>query len=341
MSLGKKKIQMQGAAGITGTDHFTPKLYTGNSSTNAITGVGFQPDLVWIKCRTDSRTHSLLDSVRGASKIIQSESTAVEWDGSAYFDSFDSNGFTVKSNANFINNSSHDYVAWCWKAGGTAVSNTDGTITSSVSANQASGFSIVKYTGTGANASVGHGLSSAPELIFIKNLDSSTTSWNGWTPVSGVNNYISLNSSAGLQTTAGFSGFSNGAPTSSVINLDASSWSNQSGSDHIAYCFHSVDGYQKVGSYTGNTTTPPTVSLGFQPRWILIKKTATAASFNHWYILDTVRDTDGSLNKALMPSLTNAEATYTTDYVDISSNGFTPNGGFNTNGIEHIYLAIA
>ena len=323
--------------------NFNAVLYNGTGSNRYVSNVGFQPDLVWVKKRDGVHDHKLADSVRGATKILESSTTDAEITATGSVNSFDSNGFGVGSDSS-VNGNGNDFVAWCWKGGGDAVSNTNGDITSQVSANQDAGFSIVKYTGnlsaatTATGESVGHGLSSPPELIIFKNT-SNITQWNIFS--SELDNWSTRLQFDTSQKNDLYSQYPIADPTSSVFYTNYLSSQNVSGSTHIAYCFHSVTGYQKIGIYTGNTTTPPTVNLGFQPRWILIKKTTTAASFNHWYILDAVRDTDGRLNKALMPTLSNQEATYTNDYVDISSSGFTPNGGFNTNGVQHIYLAIA
>ena len=206
-----------------------------------------------------------------------------------------------------------------------------------VSANANAGFSIVKYTGSGANAKVPHGLSAAPEMIFIKNLDSATN-WNGWTPVSGVTNYISLNSTNELKTTSGSSGFSNGVPTSTVVNLDGSSWSNESGSEHIMYCWHSVAGYSKFGSYTGTGTTNSITGLGFQPDWLMIKR-ATGGSSNGWVICDSVRGVGVNL-RADTSGAEADESAYTTSF---DSDGFTlaqAGGNTNVSGSTYIYMAF-
>jgi len=300
--------------------------------------MAFQPDLVWVKERTNTSGHHLGDSVRGATKMIYSNLTNAESTDTATITSFDTNGFTVGSSGG-VNAGTDNYVAWCWKAGGAAVSNTEGTITSQVSANQDAGFSIVKYTGTFVAATVGHGLSSAPEMVIVKNTDSATNWWVWHTGLGDGTKYLKLNGSDAVNSVSSI--WNSTVPTSTVFSVANDGGSNGNGNEIIAYCFHSVDGYQKVGSYTGNTANPPTVSLGFQPRWILIKKADSDTSFNHWNILDTIRDGDNQLNKVLFASLSSAEATFMSDYVDISTDGFTPNGGFNGNGINHIYLAIA
>jgi len=312
--------------------------YNGTPTNVNFLGMAFQPDLVWVKERTNTSGHHLGDSVRGATKMIYSNLTNAESTDTATITSFDTNGFTVGSSGG-VNAGTDNYVAWCWKAGGAAVSNTEGTITSQVSANQDAGFSIVKYTGTFVAATVGHGLSSAPEMVIVKNTDSATNWWVWHTGLGDGTKYLKLNGSDAVNSVSSI--WNSTVPTSTVFSVANDGGSNGNGNEIIAYCFHSVDGYQKVGSYTGNTANPPTVSLGFQPRWILIKKADSDTSFNHWNILDTIRDGDNQLNKVLFASLSSAEATFMSDYVDISTDGFTPNGGFNGNGINHIYLAIA
>jgi len=159
------------------SDYFNTKLYTGNGSTNAITGVGFQPDWVWLKSRSEASTdHKLFDAVRQSPNFVSSNLTAAEA-ATSYFSGFQSDGFTVTGNNGQYNQSSATYASWNWLANGAGSANTDGSITSTVSANTTSGFSIVSYTGTGSNATVGHGLGSAPTMIIVKNINS-TNDWN-------------------------------------------------------------------------------------------------------------------------------------------------------------------
>ena len=330
-----------GDANYDGTATNVSYAYDGTPTNVSFVGTSFQPDLVWIKSRTDVRTHSLLDSVRGASKIIQSESTTAEWDGSAYFDSFNSNGFTVKSNENFINNSSHDYVAWCWKAEGSVTpnNNTNGTITSTVSANQDAGFSIVKYTGTGGTngqtESIGHGLSTAPELIIVKNTDSA---YNWVVRVEGVTSnsqILQLNLADGVGTPSQTPW---GTPTNSTFLVGRSSLNvNENNSEMIAYCFHSVDGYQKVGTYSGSNS-PITITTGFKPRFLMVKRTNASGG---WIIIDSARG-DGSNALALFPNENYADSNnWNTAF---TSTGFTISSNeawISVNGGTYIYLAIA
>jgi hypothetical protein len=332
MSLGKKKIQMQGAAGITATDHFAPFIYSGNSvSSRQITGLGFAPDLIWNKQRNGTTSHILTDTVRGVTKSLRSNDTAAEFSQS-YYTSFDSDGWTFNNTA--INTTGENFVMWCWKAGGAAVSNTDGTITSSVSANQDAGFSIVSYTGTGSNDSFGHGLSSAPEMVIIKSRDQSTRNWITHFTTLGAGAYMLLNgTNANATSTARIN-----TTTSSVVNIGTSANVNKSGDNLIAYCFHSVDGYQKVGSYSGSNS-PITITTGFQPRFVLIKR--TDASGNSWVIIDSAREI-GSGADALFPDLSAAESSsWNTDFI---STGFTISSNesyISASGGTYIYLAIA
>jgi hypothetical protein len=340
MGLNKRLIN-QASASSFGADNFAPVTYTGNRpSTQSITGVGFQPDLVWIKNRdSSSYPHVLTDSVRGNTKYLVLD-TSAQYTGSNTITSFDSDGFSLGDNGYFnggLSGAYNEMVAWCWKAGGAAVSNTDGSITSTVSANQDAGFSIVEYTGTGANATVGHGLSSAPELIIIKRTDN-PSSWSVYPPL-GSNYIMFLNASD-----AAYSGSSiwwnNTDPTSSVFTIGTYNVHNASSSTNIAYCFHSVDGYQKVGSYTGTGSVgSPTITTGFQPRFVMIKN----INLNQeWVMIDSVRGNNPA--KTLYPNYSNAEAT-SGNNIDFNSDGFTiqeSGGGINyRSGDTFLYLAIA
>jgi len=321
------------------TAHFNTVLYTGNGSTgHAITGVGFQPDLTWVKNRDTTNWHNLVDSVRTVSAgTIYSNATSAESGSAANFSSFDSDGFTVENDSNF-NTNNENYASWNWKAGGTASSNTDGTITSSVSANTDAGFSIVSYTGDGTNgATVGHGLSSAPELIIQKRRDA-TWSWGVFDGTIGATKYLYLNSDVAAVTHSGF--WNNTAPTASVFSI-AAFHTNVNTSTNIAYCFHSVDGYSKVGSYTGNANADgPFVYTGFKPAFVIIKQTTTA----NWFIYDDARDTYNVVEDTLKPSTNDIETDV--DTLDFVSNGFkirhnSATSSINDNGISIIYLAFA
>jgi hypothetical protein len=342
------------------TDHFNSILWTGDeTSPKSFTGVGFSPDLVWTKNRTVGVSHMLYDTVRGtgATKSLESNTYIAEGGGNAstygYLSAFGSDGFTTTAGSGspnyYFNQNNQTFVAWNWKAGGTAVSNTDGTITSSVSANPTAGFSIASYTGNGtAGATVGHGLSSAPELIILKSRSQgSSSAGSGWVVYSapvGNTKYMYLNEANAVAIDSGR--FNNTTPTASVFSLGDDGVVNNTSQTFISYCFHSVDGYSKVGSYTGNASSNgPFIYTGFRPSFILVKSTASA----YWWIIDSDRDTYNSAIHLLYPNGTNTEAVANYTPLDILSNGWKSripagNGNqatFNTNGQTYIYLAIA
>jgi len=280
---------------------------------------------VWGKARTDSISHILFDSVRGKNKQLSSNTTSAEVTRTSLAYDFTDDGFIVTTAGNLAN--AEDYVAWCWKSGGDAVTNAIGTITSDVSANVDAGFSIVKYSGTGTAQTIGHGLSSAPELIITKGL-TSVTNWATYSATLGATKYLVLDgTNAAISTSA--AAWNNTAPTSSVFSV-GSGFSYTSG---IAYCFHSVAGYQKVGTYNGNGTTN-VVNTGFQPRFVMVKASSHASS---WYIVDSARTDDNFLS----PDLSNAEYT-DSGKINFTSTGFTLTSiSYNNSGYTWIYLAIA
>ena len=297
-------------------------------------GTAFQPDLVWMKKRSNTQysDHFLYDSVRGSNKFIFPNLTAAEGTSTNYFSSFDTNGFTVPNNV-YTNENGSNFIAWCWKAGGTAVSNTDGSITSSVSANQDAGFSIVKWTGDNSTATIGHGLSSAPEIVIRKRLDGASNWAFDTTVIDGSFDYLFLDTTAAKADHSTLT-----APTSAVFSTGGS---NFNASSMIAYCFHSVDGYQKIGYYTSNASVK--ITTGFEPRWIIIKYTGVA---NDWWIMDIERygGATGSHGGKLVTSYLEAntlspEQSVASGSVEFVSDGFYPTNFFNSNGV--IYLAIA
>ena len=313
-----------------GTATNVPYAYDGTPTNVSFVGTSFQPDLVWIKRRSNTEDHAWFDSVRGIQKQISSNLTAAEYTTTNAVSSFDSNGFTTGNNG-ATNTSSQTYVSWMWKAGGSAVSNTDGSDTTSVSANQDAGFSIVSLSKTDTNTrTYGHGLSSAPEMIILKRTVSADD-WYVYHKDLGNTVRISLNTSAANVTSTGVWGST--TPTDSVFTLQ-----NQLGGAHIAYCFHSVDSYQKVGSYSGSNS-PITVTTGFQPRFVLIKRTDTSG--NSWVIIDSAREI-GSGADALFPDSSAAESSsWNTDFI---STGFTISSNesyISAAGGTYIYLAIA
>jgi len=315
--------------------------YTGNNSTgHAITGVGFQPDWTWIKERSSTSSHFVNDSVRGAGENIYTDLTSAEGTNTALFTSFDSDGFTI-GNTNQGNESGQTYVAWNWLAGGTASENTDGTITSQVSANTTSGFSIVSYTGTGANATVGHGLGSAPKFIILKARDAARD-WNVYN--GGISNmaggYIILNATDAFST-AFSTIWNNTDPTSSVFSVGTANTSNNLNTNYIAYCFAEKKGFSKFGSYTGNGSTDgPFIYTGFKPAWVLLK--ISSGTTGAWTLFDNKRDPFNEVDNRLFPNSTNVEADG--NDCDFLSNGFkhrTTGSGTNFNGYTYIYMAFA
>ena len=292
----------------------------------------FQPDLVWIKDRgVAGSNHVLSDSVRGVSKFIIPNLTNAEITSSGgTLSSFNSNGFTLApaSPAYDFNINGNSYVAWCWKAGGTAVSNTDGSITSTVSANQAAGFSIVQATTAGAGT-IGHGLSESPQLIITK-LYEGASSWNTYSEPTGASKFLHLDATSAATTST--TRWNNTAPTTSVFSLGSDFGS---GNKIIAYCFHSVDGYQKIGSYTGNgSSSGQTITgLGFNPRFLLVKNATNSAA---WRITDKVRGD----NIFLYPNSSSADDS-NSGYISLITDGFRMNGLDSNTSDTFIYLAIA
>ena len=323
--------------------HMNTKLYTGNGGTQSITGVGFQPDLVWGKNRSTTNWHDLEDSVRGATKRLSSNSTDAEATETVNFTSFDSDGFSVGSGAN-VNGNGNNIVVWNWKANGAGSANTAGSISSTVSVNTTSGFSIVTYTGTGSDATIGHGLNSAPEMIIQKNTDFAYN-WYSWHKDIGIANYIELNTTSAAESTdSGGDSWNNTLPTSSVFSIGSDGGTNRSGDTHLAYCFHSVQGYSKFGSYVGNGSSDGSFCFtGMKPSFVMIKKTDSAG--NYWHIYDNKRSSSGGsnvINDVLYPNRSDAE--YSEDRIDFVSNGFkirNTNGDINTSGGNYIFMAFA
>jgi len=318
--------------------HMNTKLYTGNGGTLNVTGVGFQPDFTWIKSRVAAHNHHLTDSVRGINSTLFSNTTGVEDTGTDKLQSFNSDGFTVGSSGS-INSNTDNYASWNWKANGAGVANTDGSISSTVSANTTSGFSIVSYTGTQANATVGHGLGSAPSLIILKN----RTSPKQWQILHHKNTSAPATQQLefGTDATATVTSQWNSImPTSSVFSIGTNNATNESGQSIIAYCFAEKQGYSKFGSYTGNGNADGTfVYTGFKPAFIIVKPTSGT---EHWTMFDNKRLGYNPDNNQLYPNLNSPDAT--ADELDILSNGFkirSTTGRLNTSGVSHIYITFA
>ena len=334
-----------------GSEYFNTVLYTGNGigSSQAVTGVGFQPDLVWIKARSFAAAHKLVDAVRGANKFLESNSTGAE--STTAFNSFDSDGFTITGSSGF-NNGTETFVAWAWDAGGSGSSNTAGSITSTVSANPSAGFSIVTYTGNGtSNQTVGHSLGVAPAMIILKDRDSNTTSnrWWVWQKSLTSGHNIYLDDTAGSFAVSGTtSGGIGGSPTSTTFTLQNGASNNnnvnENGDRFVAYCFSEVAGYSKFGKYTGNGSTDGSfVYCGFRPAVVLTKCSSNAG--DDWRIWDNQRPGYNLTNLSLAPNTSAAEDTSTNNYaIDILSNGFklrSSTTGTNGSGRTYIFMALA
>ena len=322
----------------TEAEGFSTVTYTGNGGTQSIEGVGFEPDLVWLKGRTTAYDHQIYDSVRGATERLRPSLIEAESTQSTGLTSFDSSGFTLGSLSG-INNSSNNYVAWCWDAGsGSAVSNTDGTITSSVKANTAKGFSIATYTGDGTSGSTfGHGLGVVPELIIVKRRNG-TSYWNTYTSVTGATKYLELVTTATAVTAT--NRWNNTAPTSSVVTLGNTSNVNGSGSTYVAYSFASVSGYSSIGSYTGTGATGNKITTGFKPAFVMVK---SYDQTRNWIIWDNTRTPTNPADGHLHPNSSVVEQTGS-DEIQFDSDGFTFLSGdadSNTSGFNYIYMAFA
>ena len=327
------------------TIYFNTKLYTGNGSTQSITGVGFQPDFVWGKNRSTTNWHDLEDAVRGATKRLSSNTTDVEATRSSSITSFDSDGFSMGADAQINDTSSYNYVSWNWKAG-TAFSNDAsatgvGSIDSSGSVNETAGFSIVSYTGTGSAATIKHGLSTTPNMMIIKNRVTSSKDWQVYSPVNDPTDALALNQSDATGDSDVY--WNDTAPTSSVFSVKSGA-TNTSGAATIGYIFSNRQGYSKMGSFTGNANTDgPVLYTGFRPAWFLVKNTAAS---EHWRIYDNKRNTFNHMFRLLNPNEGSAESTVDngSEEIDFLSNGVKIRSSaqqLNGSGHTLIYMAFA
>ena len=323
---------------VDDTPNFAPTIWTGNDTARNIS-TGFAPDFVWIKSRTAARNHYLYDSIRGVNNQLLTNATSAQANIGERLTAFNSDSFRIGTSSEVNNASTEKYVGWAWKAGGADVLNEEGTIDSQVSANVDAGFSIVTNKTSDSEHTVGHGLNAAPELIISKSL-SSTYDWNVW--VNGFSDYqgISLNNSNARYTNGGFRTVYSTSTTTMGFGLQFLSATNYgANTDIVNYCFHSVSGYQKVGSYSGNQSlnTANQINFGFTPRFVLIKNTTNSGS--QWMMFDSVR-TNGI---ALYANTADAASDYSTDLL-LSSQGLefkSTNINVNQSGATYIYLAIA
>ena len=318
-------------------DYFNTKLYTGNGSTNAITGVGFQPDMCWWKMRSGTEEHALGDAVRGAGYIVKPNSNDEQAQSASYFSSFDSDGFTLGSDTKTNGNGS-TYASWNWKANGSGSSNTDGSVTSTVSVSTTSGFSICKFDATGSTMTFGHGLGVKPAVMFVKRTDSNSNgNWIVYHKSIGATKFLTLNDTAAEITDS--TRFGDTEPTSSVATVGSELLS---GGTYIAYCFAEKKGFSKFGSYVGNGSTWGTfVNCGFKPAFLIQKRSDISAN---WNMYDNKRSSTGGSNVVddlFYVDGSNAEISYTS--VDFLSNGFkfrSSDGAINGSG-NNIFMAFA
>jgi hypothetical protein len=324
-----------------GASYMAATLYTGTGAaqtiSNAVNGVSFQPDFVWAKARSSAESHRLQDSVRGATLSLYSNLTNAETTEAQSITAFGSGGFTLGTGT--PNTNAVTYVGWQWKAGGTpAVTNTNGSITSTVSANTTAGFSIVRYTGNGTNgATIGHGLGVAPAMTIVKDRSNGTNGWPVWQRSFAGTQTLYLDSTTGLLTRDRVT-----AVSSTTFTVSSHTEVNNNGNSYIAYVFAAVAGYSAFGSYTGNGSADGTfVFCGFRPRWVMIKRTDAS---NNWNMLDAARDLYNPEGNVLYADQPNAEATDANLKADFLSNGFKLRGtwaGLNASSGTYIYAAFA
>ena len=321
------------------SEHFETSLYTGTGSSLSISSLDFSPDLTWIKGRSGATEHVLTDSVRGVTKEISSNDDGAEETVAQGLTAFNSDGFTVGTDGSY-NTSSATYASWNFKAGGSASTNEVGSIDSSVSVNTTSGFSIVTWTGNGTSgATLGHGLGVKPSMIISKNRDASDN-WFCYHKTLGATKYIRLNitNAEGSATSI----WNDTEPTTSVFSVGNDTAVNSSGVDYVAYCFADVQGYSKMGSYTGNGSTDGTfIYTGFKPAFIMVKRTDSTAD---WHIQDIKRDTYNPADTSLFANTTDVDTTSSGYNTDFLSNGFKLRGtttARNGSGATYIYMAFA
>ena len=315
---------------------FNAVTYTGTGSSLGVTGVGFQPDWVWVKSRSGATDHGLYDAVRGVQKQLESNTASDETTETTGITAFGSDGFTTGALAQ-LNTSSATYVAWNWKANGAGSSNTAGSITSTVSASTTSGFSVLTYSGTGAAATVGHGLSAVPQMIIVK-CRTTAFNWRVYHVSVGNVNSLLLNSDG---ASSALSSWNSTTPTSTVFTVGTDVGTNQSGSTFVAYCFAAIAGYSAFGTYTGNGSTDgPFVFTGFRPAYVMVKRTDAV---NVWLILDATRNPSNVVTLNLNANTSVAENTYS-GWCDFTSNGFKVRGtdtAINATSGTYIYMAFA
>ena len=324
--------------------HFDTLLYTATGNAMTVTGLEFKPDFIWQKRRdatSGSHFHYLFNSVVGGRYGLQSNTNGAEFDTSdASNIVFKDGGFDMAASSGGQGNAaSGTYVAWCWKAGGAAVANSDGATASQVSVNTEAGFSIVTYTGTGSSTTIGHGLGKKPEMIFMKSR-SATGDWAVLDKSNSTAEYtFYLNDNNAYGSSSGYTFYADTPPTSSVWTVNSASATNASGVTYVAYCWTSIPGYSKIGKYSGNSLSDGAyVHLGFRPAWVLFKRNDYGGN---WFIVDNKRDVDNECTRDLYPNNGNAE-TNNTNFVDFLSDGFKlRTTGTAVNAGTIVYMAFA
>ena len=329
-----------------GGKQFGVVTYTGNGSTQSITGLGFQPDLVWLKRRDGSKSHALFDSSRGVTKYISADNANNEATDTSTLTAFGSDGFSLASPAanNLVNGNGFTYVGWAWRVNaGTTASNSNGDISSTVQVNDKAGFSIVKYTGdlsSSGNRTVGHGLSTAPDLIIRRGLNVGERWAVSHVGCTSFNYMMELNSTNAEVDKSGNGSMS--APTTTVFSNNYTDGYAVNGTNYVAYCFHSVDGYSRFSSYVGNGDADgPFVYTGFRPRFLIIKARDSGQT---WFMYDTARSTFNPVNRYLYGQRDLAEDTAGSIDIDFLSNGFkirNSRSDTNTSGDTYLYISFA
>ena len=321
--------------------HFDATLWTGTGSTQSITNAGgFQPDFVWGKRRNGIASNILIDSIVGGNppeRYLSSDTTSATTANADVITALNSNGFTVGTSG-ALNGSTNTYVGWQWKAGGSTTVNTSGSISSNVSVNATAGFSVVTYTGTGSNATVGHGLGVAPAMVIVKRRNS-TGNWNvRHVSITAANSlYLNLTNASQSDPTV----WNSTVPSSTVFSIGTDTGVNASGGTYVGYCWAEIAGFSKFGSYTGNGSADGSfIFTNFAPKFVIIKR---SDSGNSWFMIDTVRQTYNVIGPYLTAEGSGAEATGTS-WIDVLSNGFKLRSSldaWNANGGTYIFMAFA
>jgi len=338
------------------SEYFTTLLYTGNATdnrnlTNDANAGDFQPDWIWLKERSSTSSHQLMDSTRGSTPAVFSDSYSLEDDDANRLQAFQSNGFQVGT-ASTVNQDGITMVAWQWKCNGGTTSTNDasstgvGSIDSVIQVNTDAGFSIVTYTGTGSNGTVAHGLGAAPDLVLVKNRSANDHWASHWQSTLGNTNSLRLNTTIAYTDSNGAGYWNDTSATSTTVSVGSRVETNQSNKNYIMYCFKNIQGYSKIGSYVGNGTGAnsaadgPFVYTGFKPAWVMAKSSTVTQG---WNIFDNKRTPTNEMGAFLQADDSGAETTGY-DSMDFLSNGFKLRknlNGANDSGQTYVYMAFA